>query len=213
MMFSCNFSSFEYNIISFGLTNAPAAFQSFMNDIFPDVRDDFVVVYLDDILIYSEDPAKHDHLRLVLECLIQHGLAVRPKKCSFDLTEIDFLGHIISVDGICMDPTKVAAVKEWTYLKDKKSLQMFLGFANFYQHFIRTFSDLTFLLTCLLLKDADGSLHPVAYYSRQLLPAEINYNVGDKELLAIVEGFNYVDTMPFPSLPPLPLWSSPITRS
>jgi hypothetical protein len=147
--------SFEYNVIPFGLTNAPAAFQSFMNDIFADVRDDFVVVYLDDILIYSEDPVKHDdHVCLVLECLIQHGLAVHPEKCSFDLTEIDFLGHIISVDGIRMDPAKVAAVKDWTYPKDKKSLQMFLWFANFYRHFIRTFSDLTFPLTHLLLKDA-----------------------------------------------------------
>jgi hypothetical protein len=244
--FRCKFGSFEYNMIPFGLTNAPAAFQSFMNDIFANVQDDFVVVYLDNILIYSEDPAKHDdHVRLVLERLIQHGLADCPEKCSFDLTEIDFLGHIISVDGIRMDPAKVAAVKEWTYPKDKKSLQMFLGFANFYRRFIRTFSDLTFPLTRLLLKDAkfdwsskctvafdalktaftsfpvlchynfnksctietdasdfaiavvlsqediDGSLHPVAYYSRQLLPAEINYDVGEKELLAIVEGFKH----------------------
>jgi hypothetical protein len=121
--FHCKFGSFEYNVIPFGLTNAPAAFQSFMNDIFANVRDDFVVVYLDDILIYSEDPAKHDdHVCLLLDRLIQHGLAVRPEKCSFDLTEIDFLGHIISVDGIRMDPAKVAAVKDWTYPKDKKSL-------------------------------------------------------------------------------------------
>jgi hypothetical protein len=72
----------------------------------------------------------------------------------FDLTEIDFLGHIISVDGIRMDPAKVAAVQDWMYPKDKKSLQMFLGFANFYCRFIRTFSDLTFPFTRLLLKDA-----------------------------------------------------------
>jgi hypothetical protein len=142
-------------MIPFGLTNTPAAFQSFMNDIFAYVCDDFLVVYLDDILIYLENPAKHDnHVGLILERLIQHGLAVRPKKCLFDLMENDFLGHIILVDGIRMDPAKVAPVKDWTYPKENKSLQMFLGFANFYRRFIWTFSDLTFPLTCLLLKDA-----------------------------------------------------------
>jgi hypothetical protein len=220
--FRCKFGSFEYNVIPFGLTNTPAAFQSFMNDIFADVLDEFVVVYLDDILIYSDDPSKHDdHVRLMLERLIQHGLVERPEKCSFDLTEIDFLGHIISVDGIRMDPAKVT------------------------HHFIQSFSDLTFSLTRLLLKDVpfvwtstcttafdtlklaftsfpvlrhydfqctctmetdasdfaissvlsqddeQGHLHPIVFYSRQLLPAEINYNVGDKELLAIVEGFKH----------------------
>jgi hypothetical protein len=80
--FCCKFGSFEYNVIPFGLTNAPAAFQSFMNNIFVDVCDEFVVVYLNNILIYSDDPSKHDdHVHLVLERLIQHSLIVRPEKC------------------------------------------------------------------------------------------------------------------------------------
>jgi hypothetical protein len=130
--FRCKFGLFEYKVMPFGHTNAPAAFQFFMNNIFADLQPECLVIYLDDLLIFSADPSDHDrHVHLVLECLIKHDLVVCPVKCSFDLTQIDFLGHIISTDGIHMDPAKVDAVANWPEPKRKRALQSFLGFANF----------------------------------------------------------------------------------
>ena len=100
--------------MSFGLTNAPAAFQSWMNDIFREIAGVFVVVYLDDILIYSDSEADHiQHVRRVLEILRRERLSLRLEKCSFHVKEIDFLGFIISEKGLMVDPAKIEAVKGW----------------------------------------------------------------------------------------------------
>ena len=151
--FRSKFGTFQYNVVSFGLSNAPSAFQFFMNDILKEYLGKFVAVYLDDILIYSNDPADHDeHVRLVLQVLSRHSLVVNPAKCSFDLQEIDFLGHIMSMDGISMDPTKTAAISSWKTPSSVKDVQMFLGFVNYYRRFIWQFSKIVNPLTALLKK-------------------------------------------------------------
>ena len=102
--FRSKFGLYHYNVVSFGLSNAPSAFQYFMNDIFSDLLDVTVVIYLDDILIFSANPEDHEtHVKAVLQRLRENGLAVNPAKCSFDLEEIDFVGVIVGCDGIRMD--------------------------------------------------------------------------------------------------------------
>jgi hypothetical protein len=178
---------------------------------------------------------------MVIARLRQHGLVVNPDKCSFDVTEIDFLGHIVSPNGVSMDPVKSNAVTSWQVPKSIKDVKVFLGFANYYRRYIRDFATLTHPLTILLRKnfpfcwnqhaqasfdllkhtfssalllrhhdfsktavletdasdyaigavlsqyDAHGMLQPWAFISRKMNPAEINYDIHDKELLAIVE--------------------------
>jgi hypothetical protein len=112
--FRCNFGRLQYNVVSFGLFTTPAAFQSFMDDIFKDMHNEFLVIYLDDLLIYSQDLHEHDsHIGMVLSHLRQHSLMVNPDKCSFDITEINFLGHIVSPTGISMDLIKSDAGTSW----------------------------------------------------------------------------------------------------
>jgi hypothetical protein len=133
MAFHCKFGSFQYNFVSFGLSNALAAFQSFMDNIFKDMHNEFLVIYLDNLLIYSKDLCKHNqHVKMVLARLRQHGLVVNPDKCSFDVTEMDFLGHIVSPDAVSMDPIKSNAVTSWQVPESTKDVQVFLGFANYY---------------------------------------------------------------------------------
>ena len=137
----------------FGLSNAPAAFQRFMNDIFSDLLDVSVIIYLDDILIYSNDPEEHsEHVREVLRQLRQHGLYCRPDKCTFSSDTVEYLGFILSKEGLEMDPAKIQTIKDWPEPKKIKDIQSFLGFANFYRHFIPHYSDIVVLLTRLTHK-------------------------------------------------------------
>lgn len=139
--FRTRFGHFEYLVMPFGLCNSPATFQHFVNDIFCDYLDLYVIVYLDDILIFSSTVDDHcRHVQNVLTRLRQHGLYAKPEKCEFELQSIQFLGLIISVEGIKMDPQKVTAILDWPAPVDKKGVQRFIGFANFYRKFIRGFS-------------------------------------------------------------------------
>jgi hypothetical protein len=136
-----------------GLTNAPAAFQQFMNDLFSDLLDVNVIVYLDDILIYSENPSEHrQHVHEVLRRLRKAGLFASLKKCAFSVEMVEFLGYILSPNGLSMDDSKVKVIRDWPEPRKVKDVQSFLGFANFYRHFIAHYSDIVVPLTWLTRK-------------------------------------------------------------
>ena len=140
----------DHLVMSFGLTNAPAVFQGLVNDILWDMINRFVFVYLDDILIFSKSPEEHTiHVRMVLQRLLENRLYIKAEKCEFSCSSTAFLGYIISKGSISMDPEKVRAVKEWPKPSDRKALQRFLGFANFYRRFIRNYSTIAAPLTHL----------------------------------------------------------------
>ena len=127
----------------FGLYNAPSVFQRFMNNLFRDLIDVTVIVYLDDILIYSEKPGEHEgHVKEVLRRLKENHLFCKPSKCLFSVTTIPYLGIVITPEGMSMEKEKVRAVQEWPQPGKVKDVQSFLGFANFYRRFIQNFSTL-----------------------------------------------------------------------
>ena len=112
--FTTKYGLYEYTVMSFGLTNTPAYVIHMMNKVFMEFLDKFVVVFIDDILVYSKNEEEHkEHLRLVLEKLREHQLYTKFGKCEFWLKEVGFLGHVISGEGIAVDPTKVDTVKNW----------------------------------------------------------------------------------------------------
>ena len=135
---------FEPTVMTFGLCNAPATFQTFMNNIFEDMIDaGLVVVYLDDVLIFAEDLTTLNNLSSkVLKHLEKYDLYLKPEKCSFAQTSIEYLGNIISEGQIWMDPAKVKGITDWPTPRTVKQLQAFLGFCNFYRQFIKNFSDI-----------------------------------------------------------------------
>ncbi len=141
---------FEYLVMPFGLSNSPAVFQALVNDVLRDRVDQFIYVYLDDILIFSSSLQEHvQHVRRVLQRLLENGLFVKAEKCAFHAQSVPFLGFIVSPEGVRMDPDRVKAVVNWPTPDSRKALLRFLGFANFYRRFIRNFSQLAAPLTAL----------------------------------------------------------------
>jgi predicted aspartyl protease len=140
--FATNRGLFEPTVMFFGLTNSPATFQSLMNAIFADlVAGQKVIVYLDDILIYSTDLEEHrEVVREVLKRLQDHDLYLRPEKCEFKQTKVEYLGMVISEGKVEMDPSKVEAITSWPIPNTLRELRGFIGFANFYRRFIQNFS-------------------------------------------------------------------------
>lgn len=135
----------------FGLCNAPATFQHFINYVFKDYLDIFIIVYLDDIRVFSTSLESHcKHVKDFLCCLHLHGLYAKPEKCEFEQQSIQFLGLVISTEGIKMDPQKVSAILTWPTPTNKKGVQQFVGFSNVYRRFIKNFSA---IITPRLLKD------------------------------------------------------------
>ena len=125
----------------FGLTNAPTAFMDLIHRVFQPYLDQFVVVFVDDILICSRSEEEHeDHLRVVLQLLRDHQLYAKFSKCEFWITEVRFLGHIVSASGVSVDPEKVEAVMSWERLKSVFEIRSFLGLAWYYRRFIEDFS-------------------------------------------------------------------------
>ncbi|KAH0604570.1 uncharacterized protein H6S33_006947 [Morchella sextelata] len=242
--FRTRYGLFEYLVMPFGLTNAPATFQAFMNDTLRTHLDDFCTVYLDDILIYSNSQEEHQrHVNIILDKLQAAGLHCKPEKCEFHVDRTEYLGYLISGEGVTMATDKTKAIQEWKTPTSVYDIKVFLGFANFYRRFIRDYSKVVSPMMNLLKKDAQfvwtpaadhafnqlketfttapilkhfdperaciletdasdfvaaavlsqkddqGILHPVAFYSHKMRPAECNYDIYDKELLAIVCAF------------------------
>jgi hypothetical protein len=132
--FTTRHGLFEYPVMSFGLTNAPAHFTYLMNSVFMPELDKFVVVFIDDILIYSKNEEVHaQHLRIILTCLREHQLYAKFSKCAFWLEEIQFLGHVLSAKGIAVDPSKVKDILEWKPPTTVHQVQSFLGLAGYYR--------------------------------------------------------------------------------
>lgn len=138
----------------FGLTNAPTAFMDLMNRVCQPYLDKFVIVFIDDILIYSQNKEDHkQHLKLVLELLRKQKLYAKFSKCEFWLKEVQFLGHVISKAGIHVDPAKIEAVKNWEAPTSPTEVRSFLGLAGYYRRFIENFSKIALPMTSLTQKD------------------------------------------------------------
>jgi len=247
MAFKTPLSLFESHVMTFGLCNAPATFQTFMDTQFADfLATGKVVIYLDDILIMATTLVELVKLTHgILQRLLDLDLYLRPEKCSFNQTSVEYLGLIISEGELHMDPVKLTAVTKWPTPKTMKEVQKFLGFCNFYHHFVKNYSTLArplfnltkkdvpfhwdndgeqafhdlqsaltlapvlilpdyekpFILitnasdyatgSILEQEDAFGRSHPVAYFSKSLQPAERNYEIHDKELLAIIHSLKH----------------------
>ena len=139
--FRTRYGHFEFTVVPFGLTNAPATFQRLMHDIFRLHLDSFVIIYLDDILVYSRTVEEHrHHLSAVLAILRQHKLYANVKKCHFAEPQVDFCGHIISPNGISTDPTKIEAIQSWTMPDSLHQLRSFLGLANYYRRYVQGYA-------------------------------------------------------------------------
>ncbi|WVZ96439.1 hypothetical protein U9M48_042077 [Paspalum notatum var. saurae] len=206
--FISRYGLYEYTVMSFGLTNAPAFFMYMMNSVFMEYLDKFVVIFIDDILIYSKTEEEHEeHLRLVLQRLREHKLYAKFSKCDFWIEEVKFLGHIISNGGIAVDQSKVSEVQNWKIPEDVKGIRSFLGLAGYYRRFIEGFSKIAKPMTALLEKNIkfqwtsacqkafeelkkrlttapEGKV--IAYASRQLRDHEKNYPTHDLELATVV---------------------------
>ncbi|KAL0188171.1 hypothetical protein M9458_015270, partial [Cirrhinus mrigala] len=151
--FSTTSGHYEYRVMPFGLANSPSCFQAFINEVFRDMLNRWVIVYIDDILIYSSSYSEHvQHVRAVLQRLISHQLYAKEEKCEFHRDKISFLGYIISSEGVAIDDKKVEAVLNWPRPSTLRELQRFLGFANFYRRFIRNFSTVAAPLTAMVKK-------------------------------------------------------------
>ena len=239
--FASRFGTYKWKVMPFGLIGGPASWQRFIKDLLWEYLNDFCTAYLDDILIYSTSMKEHrQHVQKVLMKLQEAGFPADVDKCEFHVTETKYLGLIISVDGIKMDPAKVEAIKQWNTPTCVREVCSFIGFCNFYRQFIRDFSKIAGPLNSLTKKDAkfawsnecelafeelkqrvceapilicfdpskvchvemdssdyvsagvlsqeddNGIFHPVAFFSKRIVPAECNYEIYDKELLAII---------------------------
>jgi len=152
--FKTRYSLFEYLVMLFGLTNAPAQFQSHMQNIFGDLLDISVVIYLDDILIFSKNLEEHRQVGCeVLRRLQENGLYAKESKCEFHRQSVEFLGMTVSARGLEMCRDKVQTIQEWLIPTSVKEVQTFLGFANFYRRFIDDYSKVAMPLIALTRKN------------------------------------------------------------
>ncbi|GJV73784.1 putative reverse transcriptase domain-containing protein [Tanacetum coccineum] len=207
--FRTRYGHFEFTVTPFTLTNAPTVFMDLMNKVYRPYLYKFVIVFIDDILIYSKTQEEHvEHLRLVLKLLKKEKLYAKFSKCEFWLREVQFIGHVINGNGIHVDPSKIEVVKNWKAPRTPTEVRSFLGLAGYYHRFIENFSKIAKSLTILTQKslpdgpedfvvycDASGiglgcvlmqRGKVIAYASRQLKIYEKNYTTHDLELGAVV---------------------------
>jgi transposase InsO family protein len=152
--FRSRFGLYEYTVMPFGLTNAPAVCQELVNNVLGECLDRYAIAYLDDILIYSKNEEEHvKHVTEVLTRLKKFNLELKPEKCEFHKEEVEFLGHMVGVNGVRISETKIKTIKEWATPKTVKDIQSFLGFVNFNRQFIKDFSKIAIPLTKLTRKD------------------------------------------------------------
>ncbi|GJS02216.1 putative reverse transcriptase domain-containing protein [Tanacetum coccineum] len=146
--FRTRYKHYEFQVMPFGLTNAPAVFMDLMNRVCKPYLDKFVIVFFDDILIYSRNKEEHtDHLRIILELLKKEKLYVKFSKCDFWISIVQFLRHVIDSQGIHVDPTKIEAVKDWASPTTPTEVRQFLELAGYYRRFIEGFSKIAKPLT------------------------------------------------------------------
>ncbi|GJR57403.1 putative reverse transcriptase domain-containing protein [Tanacetum coccineum] len=211
--FRTRYGHYEFQVMPFGLTNAPAVFMDLMNRVCKPYLDKFVIVFIDDILIYSKNKQEHEeHLKLILELLKKEELYAKFSKCEFWIPKVQFLGHVIDSQGIHVDPAKIESIKDWASPKSPTEIRQFLGLAGYYQRFIEGFSKIAKPMTKItqkkvkfewgdnqetvfqLLKQKLCSApilalpeeKVIAYASRQLKIHEKNYTTHDLELGAVV---------------------------
>ncbi|GJV00283.1 putative reverse transcriptase domain-containing protein [Tanacetum coccineum] len=212
--FRTRYGHYEFQVMPFGLTNAPAVFMDLMNRVCKPYLDKFVIVFIDDILIYSKNKQEHEeHLKIILELLKKEELYAKFSKCEFWIPKVQFLGHVIDNKGIHVDPAKIESVKDWASPKTPTEIRQFLGLAGYYRRFIEGFSKIAKPMTKLTQKKVKfewGDKQEAAfqllkqklckglvlvdakekryflYASRQLKIHEKNYTTHDLELGAVV---------------------------
>jgi Reverse transcriptase (RNA-dependent DNA polymerase) len=152
--FCTRYGSFEWLVMPFGLTNVPGGFQKFLNGIFSDLLNVYVIIYLDDILIFSDNEDDHfQHVFEVFKQLQKHGLYANGKECDFHSESVNYLGHMIRPNRLQIDPAKVKVIQDWPEPRKVKDIQSFLGFANFYRQYIYNYSNIVVLLIQLTWKN------------------------------------------------------------
>nr|GFB54676.1 putative reverse transcriptase domain-containing protein [Tanacetum cinerariifolium] len=151
--FRTRYGHYEFQVMPFGLTNAPAVFMDLMNQVCKPYLDKFMIVFIDDILIYSKDEKEHEeHLKVILELLKKEELYAKFSKCEFRILKVQFLGHVIDSQGIHVDPAKIEFVKDWASPKSPTEIRQFLGLARYYRRFIEGFSKIAKPMTKLTQK-------------------------------------------------------------
>jgi hypothetical protein len=243
--FRTRYGSFEYTVLPMGLCNAPGTFMQLMNETFRDLLDRSVLVFLDDILVFSRTREEHvAHVREVLERLRRQKLYAKRSKCEFFRSEVEFLGHQLGANGLAVSQDKIGAVRDWPTPRNVGDVRSFLGLAGFYRRFVKDFSKIALPLTQMtqkerpwewgkeqqgaldalkaalcsapvllipdpskaytlncdacdfaigatLQQDQGNGLQPVAFMSRKLKPAEINYDTREKEFMALVDACSH----------------------
>ena len=152
--FRTRYGHYEFIVMPFGVTNAPATFMDLMNRVFTAYLDTFVIVFIDDILVYSRTPEEHvEHLNTMLQILQEKQLYTNFSKCEFWLDRISFLGHVISKDGVMVDPSKIEAVSNWNRPKNASEVRSFTGLAGYYRKFVEDFSKIASPMIVLTKKN------------------------------------------------------------